>query len=310
MRRAHQQPERDGQRSRPAAPTMPAARLVIQKACSAIRTGSWSAWPRSRRTTVVSSDEVDVSPSVVVASSSWSTWRRSWSSSPIEPSKATTPQARTKAASVAATTRWRISRTRRARAASSSAGRRGRGGHAASSGRSPRAPVRTLRGSWAMTTTVIFDLDGVLVDSRAVFLVLRATTRSPSSGCPQRTDEELLPYIGPPFAYALRRAAAACRTTRRSSPPASTATASATRTASLTETTVEPGIPEALAALARPPARGRDLQAARLRRAAAGRDGPARALRGRRRPGARPPRRGQDARRSAARSTRSARRAR
>jgi hypothetical protein len=39
---------------------------------------------------------------------------------PMEPSKTTTPQARTKAASVPATTRRRISRTRRARAASRS----------------------------------------------------------------------------------------------------------------------------------------------------------------------------------------------
>ena len=45
------------------------------------------------------------------------------------------------------------------------------GGHAAILGTpAESATVRTLRGSWAMTTTVIFDLDGVLVDSRAVFL--------------------------------------------------------------------------------------------------------------------------------------------
>ena len=52
-----------------------------------------------------------------------------------------------------------------------------------------------------MTTTVIFDLDGVLVDSRAVFLscVRHAFAKL---DLPERTDAELLPYIGPPFAYA------------------------------------------------------------------------------------------------------------
>ena len=143
-----------------------------------------------------------------------------------------------------------------------------------------------------MTTTVIFDLDGVLVDSRAVFLscVRHAFAKL---DLPERSDEELLPYIGPPFAYAFGELlqvphdapiVAACIDGYRER----------YKDASLTETTVFPGIPEALAALRRPPARGRHLQAARVRRPAAGRDGPARALRARRRP--RPDRahRGQD----------------
>jgi phosphoglycolate phosphatase len=98
-----------------------------------------------------------------------------------------------------------------------------------------------------MTTTVIFDLDGVLVDSRAVFLscVRHAFTKL---GLPARTDEELLPYIGPPFAYAFGELlqvphdapiVAACIDGYRER----------YKDASLTETTVFGGIPEALAQL-------------------------------------------------------------
>ena len=64
--------------------------------------------------------------------------------------------------------RCRIRRMRRARAASFSWAM-GEGMRSLS-GRGREAPARTLRGSWAMRTTVIFDLDGVLVDSRAVFI--------------------------------------------------------------------------------------------------------------------------------------------
>ena len=99
-----------------------------------------------------------------------------------------------------------------------------------------------------MTTTVIFDLDGVLVDSRAVFL-----------SCVRYAFAKL----GLPRAQPTR---SCCPTSARRSP---TRSASCCRCphdapivaacidgyrerykdASLTETTVEPGIPEALAAL-------------------------------------------------------------
>jgi phosphoglycolate phosphatase len=98
-----------------------------------------------------------------------------------------------------------------------------------------------------MTTTVIFDLDGVLVDSRAVFLscVNHAFTKL---GLPPRSDAELLPYIGPPFAYAFGELLGVAHDA-----PIVTACIDGYReryaTASLTETTVEPGIPEALEAL-------------------------------------------------------------
>ncbi len=52
-----------------------------------------------------------------------------------------------------------------------------------------------------MRTTVIFDLDGVLVDSRAVF-VSCVNHAFAKLGLPTRSDAELEPYIGPPFAYA------------------------------------------------------------------------------------------------------------
>ena len=98
-----------------------------------------------------------------------------------------------------------------------------------------------------MTTTVIFDLDGVLVDSRAVFLscVNHAFAKL---GLPGRADEELLPYIGPPFAYAFGELLGVAHDA-----PIVTACIDGYReryaTASLTETTVAPGIPEALEAL-------------------------------------------------------------
>jgi phosphoglycolate phosphatase len=98
-----------------------------------------------------------------------------------------------------------------------------------------------------MTTTVIFDLDGVLVDSRAVFL--RCVNHAfEKLGLPARPDAELLPYIGPPFPYAFGELlgvahdapiVAACIDGYRER----------YKDASLTETTISPGIPEALEAL-------------------------------------------------------------
>ena len=98
-----------------------------------------------------------------------------------------------------------------------------------------------------MTTTVIFDLDGVLVDSRAVFLSC-VNYAFDKLGLPRRESAELLPYIGPPFAFGFSQLlgvapeapiVAACIDGYRER----------YATAMLTETTVPPGIPEALSAL-------------------------------------------------------------
>jgi phosphoglycolate phosphatase len=98
-----------------------------------------------------------------------------------------------------------------------------------------------------MTTTVIFDLDGVLVDSRAVFLSC-VNYAFEKLGLPPRPDAELLPYIGPPFAYAFGELLGVAHDA-----PIVNACIDGYReryaTASLTETTVEPGIREALTAL-------------------------------------------------------------
>ena len=98
-----------------------------------------------------------------------------------------------------------------------------------------------------MRTAVIFDLDGCLVDSRAVFLSCVAYAFD-KLGLEQRTPEELLPYLGPPFHLAFGELLGV--------PPDAPLVASVIAayreryaTAMLTETTVEPGIPEALATL-------------------------------------------------------------
>jgi len=98
-----------------------------------------------------------------------------------------------------------------------------------------------------MRTAVIFDLDGVLVDSRAVFLncVHYAFDKL---GLARRESEVLLPYIGPPFTFGF---AELLGTTPED--PRVDALIDGYReryaTASLTETTVAPGIAAALAAL-------------------------------------------------------------
>jgi phosphoglycolate phosphatase len=100
-----------------------------------------------------------------------------------------------------------------------------------------------------MRTAVIFDLDGCLVDSRAVFLSCVAYAFD-KLGLPQRTPAELLPYLGPPFHYAFSELLDV--------PPDAPLVAAVIAgyreryaTAMLTETTVEPGIPTALEALSR-----------------------------------------------------------
>ena len=98
-----------------------------------------------------------------------------------------------------------------------------------------------------MTTTVIFDLDGVLVDSRAVFLSC-VNYAFEKLGLPTRPDAELIPYIGPPFAYGFGELLGVAHDA-----PIVDACIDGYRerykTASLTETTVAPGIPDALDAL-------------------------------------------------------------
>src|SRR4051794_5642343 len=91
---------------------------------------------------------------------------------------------------------------------------------------------------------VIFDLDGCLVESRTPYLscVRHAFDKL---GLPPRTDAELLPYLGPPFVDGFSELLDVERDA-----PVVPALIDAYReryaTASLTETTVEPGIPEAL----------------------------------------------------------------
>ena len=280
--------------------TMPAARLVIQKACSAMALGlgrghGGRGVVGRRRGRVVGRRAVlggvrvllagrgRVADDVVVAVDA--TWAVAWSSArPWSRRRRRDPR------------RGRRRRACRRRRAGGSVGcdaheprcvrarwRRGREracSHPRAIHREPA--VRTLRGSWVMTTTVIFDLDGVLVDSRAVFLSC-VNYAFDKLGLAQREPAELLPYIGPPFAYAFGEllgvphdapVVAACIDGYRER----------YKTASLTETTVEPGIPEALAALdghrlavatSKPYAFAEPLLEAH---------GPARALRGHRRP--------------------------
>jgi phosphoglycolate phosphatase len=101
-----------------------------------------------------------------------------------------------------------------------------------------------------MPTAVIFDLDGCLVDSRAPYLSC-VRYAFDKLGLPQRSDEELLPYLGPPFVDGFSELLGVER-----GAPVVLALIDAYReryaTASLTETTVEPGIPEALGALGPP----------------------------------------------------------
>ena len=166
-------------------------------------TGSWSASPRRRRRTrrrarvgrrrrrsrcVVVGVVVPVEATVVV-------------SAPIEPSKTTAPQARTKVASVAATTRWRIRRIRRARAASFSWAR-AEGMRVSYRVAPPRAacekPERMLGD--AADDRDLRPRRRARRLARGVPLLRRLRVRQARPAA-ARADEELLPYIGPPFAY-------------------------------------------------------------------------------------------------------------
>ncbi len=100
-------------------------------------------------------------------------------------------------------------------------------GMQSSSGHPPRDAVRTRRGS-GVTTTVIFDFDGVLVDSRAVFL--SCVNYAFDEARPARRGRRGAAALHRP-AVRVRRSVScsASRTTRRSWPPASTALSRALR---------------------------------------------------------------------------------
>ena len=96
-----------------------------------------------------------------------------------------------------------------------------------------------------METTVIFDLDGVLVDSRAAIAgcMNHALTAHRAA---RRTRK---PICTPTSARRSRTRSASCSGWRRSDPEVAammTAYRERYATVSLTDTTVEPGIPEAL----------------------------------------------------------------
>src|SRR6478609_6393268 len=98
-----------------------------------------------------------------------------------------------------------------------------------------------------MPSAVLFDLDGVLVDSRAAFLNSMARALS-QLGLPDYPRETLLPCIGPPLKVGFSELL-------ETSPddPRVDALVTAYRdhytTISLTDTTVAPGMREALAEL-------------------------------------------------------------
>lgn len=94
------------------------------------------------------------------------------------------------------------------------------------------------------TDAALFDLDGVLVDSRVPF-ARSMNAALAAHGLPERDDDELYAYLGPPIHGTFAQLGAgtmvqACVDTYRA----------AYRALPATETTVVPGIPEVLAALA------------------------------------------------------------
>ncbi|HEX6026532.1 MAG TPA: HAD hydrolase-like protein [Solirubrobacter sp.] len=99
-----------------------------------------------------------------------------------------------------------------------------------------------------MTKSVIFDLDGVLVDSRAAIAGCINHALA-VMGRPTRPEAELYSHIGPPIAYSFGELLGL-----PPEHPDVAAMIAAYReryaTVSLTDTTVEPGIPEALERLA------------------------------------------------------------
>jgi phosphoglycolate phosphatase len=123
--------------------------------------------------------------------------------------------------------------------------RKGGAGRVGRSGRRCGGPAR-VRGHVA---AVIFDLDGVLVDSRAA--ITGAMNRAlAANGFPQRSAAELYRFIGPPLALGF-----ADLTAEPADSDAVVACVASYRdryaVSSLTETVVFAGIPEALGELSR-----------------------------------------------------------
>jgi phosphoglycolate phosphatase len=98
-----------------------------------------------------------------------------------------------------------------------------------------------------LPAAVIFDLDGVLADSRVAFLNC-VHFAFDALGLPRRRDEELLPYLGPPFVVGFPE----LLNVEPNAPIIARLIdlyRERYRTASLTETTTYPGMPEAVAQL-------------------------------------------------------------
>jgi phosphoglycolate phosphatase len=171
---------------------------------------------------------------------------------PIDPSQAIAPHARTNVASTAATTRRRMREIRRARAASRSRPRaaRSEGGGVDM----PRCSAAPPRARWAnpgnmLGTAVIFDLDGVLVDSR-VAITSCLNHALEAQGLPTRPPQALYRFIGPPQSSAFAELVAAPMDSELVRACIAAYRACYAET-SLANTTVFPGIPEALDTLAR-----------------------------------------------------------
>jgi phosphoglycolate phosphatase len=199
-------------------------------------------------------DDVDVEPDVaaepldVVVICAVVVFAVVW---PIEPSQAIAPQASANVASVAATTRRRRREMRAARAARRSRPRAARSeGGGVDMPPCSAAPPRALRENPEnlLGTAAIFDLDGVLVDSRAA--ISRCMNAAlVATGHAALPVEELYRFIGPPQAGSFSELLG--------EPPDSpvvleciTAYRDLYRRTALDDTTVFAGIPEVLAALA------------------------------------------------------------
>jgi phosphoglycolate phosphatase len=200
---------------------------------------------------VVSSDEAELVDDVV-SLDELVTCAVVVSGLPIDPSQAIAPHASTNEASTAATTRRRIMPIRRARAARRSRPRAARSeGGGVDMPTCSAAPPRAgcVETGNLLGTAVIFDLDGVLVDSR-VAITSCLNHALAACGHPTRAPEELYRFIGPPQSSAFAELVGA----PADSEPVRACTAAyraCYAETSLGNTTVFAGIPEALDTLAR-----------------------------------------------------------